>query len=486
MQTIACKPWMSWQQWYVCSLRLTGYTYEQIRRHIETWLIHVGNDESLCRCFRRTALGLYWVPGMEAGGQEILCKEDAETLIQSITSAAEELSSCPTTFVITYAHELIIQRHINACHFLHRLQCPKLAEDIDLVPGPPSRSWLSRFCFENGLQVKMCEKLEQVRRKTCDRRRITEWFTKHETIIRSYDPRLILNMDETGITTNRIFKVVVPVGRFPVVPHERQEIHLTGVVTFSAGGHLFRPMIILPRLQTLPPELQCFSSDSHFFATKSGWMTKDAFESYCVNLAHEIQIWKLQLPKDLQRKRVLLILDGHGNRKTARGILYLQRFGIDVLIFPGHGTHVMQPFDVVIVSSLKAQLQKEIFQGNLQIRRGIFPSHCSSAVSVRRWVLVSSFLEAVRKAVTIKSCESAFRTTGLVPLNPARPLASHLILPEGMDQVNEDWISGAFFGFESPSLGHLQRLDGVYYVPGPEFLRGKVGLLTEPLELPGR
>ena len=475
---------MSWQQWYVCSLRLNNLSYEQIRQHMERLFVHIGNDEALVRCFRRTALGLLWQPGMEGGGTEVLCQEDANTLITAITDAAQELACSPTTYVLSYAHELIIERHIQAKQFLHRLQCHRLANDIDLAPFPPSRAWLGRFCEENGLTIKYCERLEDVRRKTCDRRKIAEWFNRNQRILLSYDPRLILNMDETGITTNRKFKVVVPQGLYPVVPQERQEIHITGVVTFSACGHPFRPMLILPRIQNLPSELQCFSNDAHFFATNSGWMTKDAFEAYCVNLAHEVYLWKLQLPAELRNKRILLLLDGHASRKTARGILYLQRFGIDVLVFPGHSTHILQPFDVVIASALKAQLQKEVFSNNIQILRGNLPDACTSAVGLRRWTLVSAFLEALRKTTTIKFCRNAFKTTGLVPVNPARPLSSHLILPEGMDQRQEDWISGAFFAFGSPSLAHLQRLDRVFYVPGPDFIRRNDGLLTEPLELP--
>ena len=212
-------------------------------------------------------------------------------------------------------------------------------------------------------------------------------------------------------------------------------------------------------------------------------MTKDAFEVFAVNLAHEVQLWRRELPQELRNKRVLLVLDGHGSRKTARAMLYLQKFGIDVLVFPGHSTHIMQPFDVVTVAALKAQLRKELFLSNLQIQRGEMPAFCDSAVAVRRWVLVSSFLEAVRKTVTLKTSQSAFRTTGLVPVNPARPLSSHLIMPEGIES-NEDWISGAFFSFGSPSLAYLMRIDGVFFVPGPDFVRGKVGLLTEPIESP--
>lgn len=89
-------------------------------------------------------------------------------------------------------------------------------------------------------------------------------------------------------------------------------------------------------------------------------------------------------------------------------------FGIDTLVFPSHSTHIMQPFDLVIAAALKAQRQKETFLANVQIQRGVIPSQCFSAAGLRRWVLVSSFLEARRKTVTIKTSEAAFGATGLV------------------------------------------------------------------------
>lgn len=75
-------------------------------------------------------------------------------------------------------------------------------------------------------------------------------------------------------------------------------------------------------------------------------------------LAHEVSEWKPTLPPRLRGRRVLLLLDGHGSRRTAKAIRYLNAFGIDVLTFPGHSTHVLQPFDVGIAGVFEAELLK--------------------------------------------------------------------------------------------------------------------------------
>lgn len=118
MLVIAYKLWMSSEQCFICSLRGSGFTYAQIRLHLGRWFVHVGKDEALSRCFKRTALGLFWHPGMKGGGMEVLCREYRGRLIEAITDAAAELSAAPTSYVISYAHELIITRHSEAACFL--------------------------------------------------------------------------------------------------------------------------------------------------------------------------------------------------------------------------------------------------------------------------------------------------------------------------------------------------------------------------------
>ena len=479
--------WATIEQLTVFGLRAEGYHYSEIRQQAKEWGIHICNDESVQCCLRKCALGLSWSPGHSGGAEPYLCYDDEETLCQEIAFGADSLASCPTDFVVNFAHQLKIDRTIRAFILLSNLGCQRLTQRLEMNPVPPSRGWLTDFCSRHNLRIRACEKLESIRRKCCDRKRIESWFQRNSQILASYEPELILNMDETGISTNRKFNVVVPEGMFPVVPEDRKEIHLTGIVTFSARGKLFKPGVILPSLKLLPPELGSVAGELEIYSSKTGWMTKSIFDIFCVNLAHQIDIWRLELRQELRSKRILLIMDGHGSRKSHRGILYLQQHQIDVLILPGHSTHILQPFDVCIASPLKACLLKQIQARNHDLINHRVPA--GTAVGARRWILVHSFMESIRKSVTFATSSTAFSVCGLAPVNPARPLSSHLILPDAADQHESDWLNGAYFANANCYIIHLLRTEGVPVPPIPVISPGEIltcrsgSLLTSPMPL---
>ena len=433
-------------------------SYAQVRLAASLSSIYISGDQTLATCFRRTACGERWVPGDKGGQSSYLCPEDEATLYNEIVYGCEELQSCPTDYVLNFAQELRIKRMKRAFTFLQQLSCNNLAENLAIHPPPPSRAWLGCFCQRYNLRIKWSEKLDGLRRRTCDKNRILTWFQQFSSVLQNYDPELILNMDETGVSSNRRYKVVVPAGSFSVVPNEKKEIHLTAVVTFSATGKVFKHGVILPNLRKIPPELDEFREDADFYSTKSGWMTKLVFDLYCMNLAHEISAWKATLEPRLRNRRVLLLLDGHGSRRTAKGIRYLNAFGVDVLTFPGHSTHVLQPFDVGIAGVFKAELLKQMQKSGARLSARIGPP--TSAVGLKRWCLVSSCLEALHRALSRNNCRAAFRATGIFPFSPELPLSSHLILERAELGTEEgDWINSAYL---SPLLNTAMQTLLVY------------------------
>ena len=485
------EEWQTPQQWSLCQWRYMGLTYRQLRQVAEQNGIHLCNDESLSSCFRKTALGLTWAPQDTGGADPYLCPQDARTLVHEIVNGAESLDSCPTDFVLNRAHELKMQRANSAVCILHQLRCPELAARIDLAPFPPSKQWLLQFCAQNNLRIKCCEKLDAIRRRCCDRGRISAWFQAYGEILQQYPPEMIVNMDESGISTNRRFKVVIPDGYFPVTPECRREIHITGICTFSATGKLFRPGIILPAMRSLPTELMGFTGDCDIYTSKAGWMTKSVFELWSMNFAHEVHQWRNELPLHLRDKRVLLIVDGHSSRKTAKGILYLQRFGIDVLTLPGHCTHIIQPYDVGIAAQMKGQLLKEVRRCEYEIRMGRLTA--PSQVGLRRLVLVRSFIEAIRKTVTPMSSRTAFRICGICPVAPEVPLRSHLLLDNvpGILDHPSDWTNSFYFSFLSQAVQYLCWINGLSFIPTVSpadilvFHRGLMLTAPRPLLLGG-
>lgn len=450
---------MSDDQWLLCSFRRRGMSYAQVRLAATQAGIQISGDQTLATCFRRTACGEPWVPGDKGGPSPYLSPEDERTLYMEIVYGSEELQSCPTDYVLNFAQDLRIERMKKAVTFLQQLSCHNLAENLMMHPPPPSRAWLGCFCQRHHLRIKWCEKLDGLRRRTCDKRKIQSWFAHFREVLQNYDPELILNMDETGVSSNRRYKVVVPEGSFSVVPNEKKEVHLTAVVTFSATGKVFKPGIILPNLKKLPPELEEFREDADFYGTKSGWMTKSVFDLYCLNLAHEVSAWRATLQPELRTRRVLLLLDGHGSRRTARAIRYLNAFRIDVLTFPGHSTHVLQPFDVGIAGVFKGELLKQIQKSGDRLATRDGPS--ATAIGLKRWCLVCACLEALQRSLTRNNCRAAFRATGICPFSPERPLSSHLILERAeLGDDEGDWINGGYFSpMPSPAMQTLLTYD---------------------------
>lgn len=64
-------------------------------------------------------------------------------------------------------------------------------------------------------------------------------------------PALIVNMDETMLTAKRRLKVLAKKGRLPLIPDMIKVPHITGCVAFTATGHVFDPLIIVPNKKTL-------------------------------------------------------------------------------------------------------------------------------------------------------------------------------------------------------------------------------------------
>lgn len=442
--------------------------------------MHISCDDVLCRCFLRTALGFKWELHGRGGRDPYLCDEDAHQLITAISDASTALDCCPTYFVINYAHQLKIERLEKAFTFLQLLHCDHLAHALDLDVEPPTRGWLAGFVQANGLVIRAPQPVDQVRRKACDRRRVGDWFERFGSLLQTYDPEMILNMDETGLATNQKFKVVVPNGVFPVVPGGKQkEVHITGVVTISASGHVFTPGIILPLLQKLPDELQEFSRSAHFYRSKSGWMTRELFELYCVNLAHELTHFRLSLPAEKRGRRFLLLVDGHSSRKSPKALAYLQQHGIDMLTFPGHSTHVVQPFDVGLAAIMKTFMARSIQNWNRELDGGTVVA--PSAAATKRFVLVSTFLQALDECATKNHIRAAFRRSGIVPVDSEVPLSSPLMLPDSRFDHMDDWISASYFGLGSPVLCDFLRQAGITAVTTEAILCEKTDRALTPI-----
>lgn len=100
---------------------------------------------------------------------------------------------------------------------------------------------------------------------------------------------LIYNVDETSCCTNKKGKIIIPEGRYMPFVGDNQAIgHITAVLCCNAAGEALRPLIILPTLINLQPELKDLQNQCIFASSSSGWMISKIFLIWSILFAHEI------------------------------------------------------------------------------------------------------------------------------------------------------------------------------------------------------
>jgi hypothetical protein len=163
-----------------------------------------------------------------------------------------------------------------------------------------------------------------------------------------------------------------------------------------------------------------FTHLASFASSSSGWITGDLFAMFAIDFCAQLSVYRLTLPPEMVHDSILLILDGHPTRGNLLALLIFSLFNVDVLILPGHTTHVLQALDVVINSPLKAEFKRLLMAAiEAMLSKGM-PDERSKA-DVLRCQMVSAFLDAFAAVTTPKNLYKGFEATGFSPFNPDRP-----------------------------------------------------------------
>lgn len=439
MDSFIHKPsWMSQLQWQIVNAKRQGHAYRDIQVQFQ-----LANQQCISRCLMRAALGLTWDKTHSGGNDSYLAPDDEYILRADINDAVEELNCLSASQVTSLAHNLKLNRALKARIFLLQLGCTKLADAVDTSPEEPGRGWISSFCARNNLNITWRETLEETRRLHCTTGRVRRWLSTYRAVIDSYNPMLIFNMDETSLNASmRKYKVVTH-GTRGLKSKMGTNQHITACVTVGMGCPYVKPHIILEDKKRLPHELAEFQLQAHFYSTRSGWMLKETFLQYAINFAADITNWRKSLPGDMRYQRILLIVDGHGSRKCPEAIRHLYASGIDVLVLPGHCTHVLQPFDVSLAGPLKAEIRKETERIMAKMTAG-HVTQARNPTAARRWLLVYCFLEAYARTCTLGRVREAFRSAHI--FESGDTIVSDYVRAS-VDDPPEDWINSKYFGW---------------------------------------
>jgi hypothetical protein len=202
----------------------------------------------------------------------------------------------------------------------------------------------------------------------------------------------------------------------------------------SADGRVLDPLYIYAGKAHLIGNHDYEEEDSAVFAISDNGWTNDNIGLLWLKDHFEIET----RPDDPNEYR-LLILDGHSSHLTLEFLDYAQAHKIEILCFPGHSTHLLQPLDVGIFGPLGTYYSNEVDDWTRthpyqSINKGDFFPMCQRArkKAFSKKNILSSFAEAgihpFRRRKVLDLVESVTPQqedfTGLQTHNPKVLLAS--------------------------------------------------------------
>jgi hypothetical protein len=154
------------------------------------------------------------------------------------------------------------------------LQAARLEFHAELLEvHPPCSKWLNAIDQELGLKICSPQDIDACRH-FCDHGAISMFFVAFQAVFDGRGRRLVFNAGEAQLSSRKRFRVLTDQGHLPLVKAETKLPQITGVCSISAGGTVFRPIIILKQLKSLR-SLSQFTPLASFASSDSGWITKD-------------------------------------------------------------------------------------------------------------------------------------------------------------------------------------------------------------------
>jgi len=277
---------------------------------------------------------------------------------------------------------------------------------------PIGYSWLSRFRNRHpDISGAWSRPIDRDRFNGANREAIQRWFdaVSEQYAQHQYPPDRIYNMDESGfaVGAGQSSRVLVSVhNKTSWKKITGRSEWITAIECVNAAGIPIAPMLIYKSKflhsgwipDSAPPEW-CFSTST------SGWTSDELGFEWIT------RVFEPNTRPDDPSQRRLLIMDGHGSHMTAKLVAFAMEHAIDLMIFPPHSTHALQPLDICLFGPLKRALARETDA----ITR-------LSDARIPRVEWTKAYISARTVAFSVKNIEKAFESTGLWPLSPIEVL----------------------------------------------------------------
>ncbi|XP_070546834.1 uncharacterized protein [Ptychodera flava] len=255
------------------------------------------------------------------------------------------------------------------------------------------------------LAIRKPEGLSAARTSMLNPTVVGDYFRKLDEILTKLNlknrPGQVYNADETGMNTvHRPTNVVGLKGKKNVhskTSGDRGE-NVTVLVSCSALGHFPPPMIIF-KGQRLSQSLMTNAPPGTLFGvSKSSFIDTELFHQY---------FEKIFLKYVPPVRPLLLIIDGHSSHLSLKTLKMAKDNGVELFCLPAHTTNWLQPLDRCVFGPLKKEYNKVC---------GSFMKKNPGQI-VTRHDFCGLLRDAYFKTCTVEKAVSAFKATGIFPLN---------------------------------------------------------------------
>jgi hypothetical protein len=294
---------------------------------------------------------------------------------------------------------------------------------------PLGKRWMAGFLRRNPiLRTKKQLCIDSIRVNGATTEIIKKWWPKLTIpAIKAIKPNNRWNMDEAGIMEGMGDNGLV-VGsinrRFIQKKHPGSKAWTSFIECISATGQSLYPLVIFKgksvQQQWFKTTLDEFKGWK-FTATENGWTTDDT----ALEWLQKVFIPQTA-PLDPSETR-LLVLDGHGSHETTEFMWECFLHNIQLLFLPPHTSHILQPLDLAVFSSLKTSYRKQVG----------FLSLLTDSTPIGKRNFLRCYYKARLDGLTAKNIKSGWRAGGLWPTNSAKPLLSRLLL-ENSNKLEEE------------------------------------------------
>jgi transposase-like protein len=218
-----------------------------------------------------------------------------------------------------------------------------------------SKAWSTRFVKRHPfLQTVMSKPREQSRANACTRENLLKWFEVFKNTMDKYkfDIGNIYNIDETGFQIGTTSKSYVIVDKRQNTSGKAgsgsKGENVTAIETGCADGTVLPPFLIFKG--------QYLQSTWYSHDVPGGWVAVTSPNGWTTDLLAMGWLKRIFEPhtRDKARgKHRLIILDGHGSHLTPEFMEYCFENCTTALCLPAHTSHLTQPMDVSVFSSIK-------------------------------------------------------------------------------------------------------------------------------------